>query len=101
MLFDEDPGTRAAIGVSCTRQSGDMTRPGLAFVGSKRGGNPLAGRPRGENMNGVETDLCCGRGRRVSMADSREHGDGERGETHVAPMPSLALLVLLATAVTV
>ena len=47
MSFRGEPCMRAAIEFSCTRQSGDMRSPGLAFAGSRRGGIPLAGRARG------------------------------------------------------
>ena len=42
-----DPGRRAAMGLSCTRHSGDMCRPGLTVLGSRRGGIALAGAVRG------------------------------------------------------
>jgi len=45
---DDEPGIRAAIGFSCVRHSDVRRSPGLLFVGSRRGGIPLAGRARGQ-----------------------------------------------------
>jgi hypothetical protein len=38
-----NPGRRAAMGLSCTHHSGAMCRPGLAVLGSRRGGIALVG----------------------------------------------------------